>query len=106
MVNSSDKGKRGEREFAAFLREHGWEARRGQQFAGGDDSPDVISSVPGIHFEVKRVERLNIHAANDQAEEDAGDLVPVVAHRRSRDIWYATLPMKDLLQLIAKSYCN
>lgn len=34
-MNSRNKGKRGEREFAALLREHGFDARRGQQFAGG-----------------------------------------------------------------------
>ena len=57
-INSRAKGARGEREFAAFMREHGYEAHRGQQFAGSADSPDVVHSIPGIHIEVKRVEAL------------------------------------------------
>jgi hypothetical protein len=40
----------------------GCEARRGCQFAGGKDSPDVVRRrIDGFHFEVKRVQRLNIH---------------------------------------------
>ena len=38
-LNSRRKGKVGEREFAGLLREHGFDARRGVQFAGGADSP-------------------------------------------------------------------
>lgn len=53
-VNSSQKGKRGEREFAAHLRDLGFEARRGQQHKGGNDSPDVLCpDLAGLHFEVK-----------------------------------------------------
>lgn len=36
-MNSRQKGKVGEREFASLLREHGFDARRGQQFSGGAD---------------------------------------------------------------------
>jgi len=58
-VNSKQKGSRGEREAAGVIAEvFGCEARRGQQFAGGKDSPDVIHSIPGVHFEIKRVEKL------------------------------------------------
>jgi Holliday junction resolvase len=54
-LNSNQKGKRGEREAAAFLTDEGFPARRGQQFAGGTDSPDVVcESLSGLHFEVKR----------------------------------------------------
>ena len=59
-MNSKLKGGRGEREFAALCRDEGYEdTKRGQQFQGGADSPDV-KGLPGIHIEVKRVERLNI----------------------------------------------
>ena len=33
-MNSKHKGKRGELEVAAILREHGYDARRGQQYSG------------------------------------------------------------------------
>ena len=96
-----EKGKRGEREFKDVLREHGWiNARRGQQYHGGPDSPDVVG-IPGIHFEVKRVEKLDIRKAIEQSRNDAGDgEVPVVAHRRSREQWYVTLPAEDFLGYI------
>ena len=60
-VNSRRKGARGERQWRDELRANGYCARRGQQFCGSAESPDVIcDSLPWIHFEVKAVERLNI----------------------------------------------
>lgn len=101
-INSCTKGKQGEREFAALLREHGFEAKRGQQHAGGKDSPDVISNVAGVHFEVKRVQAGNPYNWLEQATRDAGgEKIPIVAHRRNRQDWIAVLPMKDLLNLLA-----
>ena len=41
-MNSRTKGKRGELELAKALRLYGYDARRGQQYHGGADSPDVI----------------------------------------------------------------
>lgn len=80
-INSRQKGAIGEREFAALLREWGYEAKRGLQFKGGPDSPDV-EGVPGVHFEVKRTEQFRLYAAMDQARRDAaGQAMPVVAHR-------------------------
>jgi Holliday junction resolvase len=54
-VNCRAKGARGEREAAKLLRDLGFAgARRGQQFRGGYDTPDVIcESLPGIILEVK-----------------------------------------------------
>ena len=65
------KGKVGEREWAALCREYGFEARRGQQFSGASGDPDVVTNVPGIHFEVKRTETLHLWGAIKQAEDDA-----------------------------------
>lgn len=97
---SRQKGKRGEREAAAELRDRLWlDARRGVQYHGGPDSPDVIGW-PGVHVEAKRVESLNIHAAMAQsvAEAKAGE-VPVVMHKRNRGEWMLTVRMEDLLDL-------
>lgn len=101
-MNSRDKGKRGELELAAFLREHGVEAERGVQYHGGEDSPDVRTSLPGVHFECKRVEQGNLYDWLDQAIGDAGDNIPVVAHRRNRRDWVAILPLDALVRLLAK----
>lgn len=100
-MNSNRKGKVGEREFAEFLRAAGWpNARRGQQRAGVDQ-PDVIGGPQGVHFEVKRVQSLNLGAAMRQATRDAGaGEVPVVAHRRNGEAWLATLPLDALLSLL------
>jgi hypothetical protein len=71
-MNSREKGKRGERQWRDELRANGYAARRGQQFSGSAESPDVVcESLPWIHFEVKAVERLNIEEAMEQARRDA-----------------------------------
>ena len=102
MTNSRAKGCRGERELAAWLTERGHPARRGQQYSGSPDSPDVVCpSLAGLYFEVKRTERLRIHEAIDQAVNDAGKgLVPVVAYRASRKSWLAVMRLSDLMALI------
>ena len=102
-ARSGDKGKRGEREVAALLRGHGYEARRGQQFSGGGDSPDVVHSIDGIHIEVKYVEKFSIHDALDQAYEDAkSDDAPVVFFRRNRKPWVVIMDADEFLTLIKK----
>ena len=105
MTNSRRKGCRGELELAHKLEDLlGIEARRGQQFSGGDDSPDVVHSIDGLHIECKRVEKLNIHNAVKQAIDDAGDNVPVVMHRRNGQSWLVTLKLDDLPRLAEQIY--
>jgi len=96
-INSRAKGARGEREWAQWLRDNlGIDARRGQQFAGGTDSPDVIG-LKGTHAEVKRVEKLNISHAMAQALTDCGLNLPYVAHRKNNEIWMITILARDIL---------
>lgn len=101
MTNSRRKGAVGEREIAKYLRDHGFtEARRGQQFKGGADSPDVVG-LTGFHVEVKRVERLDLNAAMDQSIRDsAPDEKPIVVHRRNNDYWKVTLRLDDFMEVI------
>lgn len=103
-VNSRAKGKRGELEAARLIAAtFKVNARRGQQFAGGADSPDVISDVEGVHWEIKRVENLNIVNSVKQAVRDAGeDKTPVVLHRRNNCDWLLTLRFADVPSLVAK----
>ncbi len=105
MTNSNAKGKRGERAWRDKLREHGFiQSRRGQQFSGGTDSPDVICpELPGIHFEVKYVQKLNMYNAIDQAKFDCGDKVPVVASRKNDAEWLITMRGDDWLNLIKQT---
>jgi hypothetical protein len=46
-VNSRQKGARGERQWRDELRADGYEARRGQQFCGSAESPDVVCDERG-----------------------------------------------------------
>lgn len=90
-INSRNKGKRGELEFAKLCQKQGYtKSRRGQQYSG-IEGEDVVG-LPGIHVEVKRVESLNIEKALQQAIRDAGDLIPIVAHRKNREDWKITMP--------------
>lgn len=101
MTNSKQKGSRGERELSTELKKHGYECRRSVQYNGYDPEgmPDVIG-LPGIHIECKRVEKLNIDTAFEQAVRDckAGDL-PAVFHRKNRRPWLVTLSMEDFMRI-------
>jgi Holliday junction resolvase len=97
-MNSRTKGKRGELEWVHVLRDmFGISARRGQQYSGSPDSPDVVGGFRGTHCEVKRVERLNIDSAIGQAVSDCGEDIPYVAHRRNRKDWLVTIRASDLV---------
>ena len=97
---SRNKGKRGELEVAQLLRDHGIPARRGVQYAGGNDSPDVVG-LDGVHIEVKRSETLALYPAMEQALTDAkpGDIA-TVWHRRSGRRWVVVLHAEDFLALV------
>lgn len=98
-MNSRVKGKRGELEVAKILREHGYDARRGQQFAGINGDADVVG-VEGLHLEVKRVEALNIEKAMEQSRRDARDgEIPTVFHRKNGKPWLVTLDLENFLDL-------
>ena len=100
-MNSKRKGADGEREVAAYLREHGIDAHRGQQYKGGADSPDVVSDLNGWHIEVKRVEHLNIDDALNQSIRDAGEnQKPCVFHRRNRTPWKVTMLLDDFMEMV------
>lgn len=99
-MKSRRKGKTGEREAAReFSRVLGVQARRGQQYAGGEDSPDVVTDCEELHVEVKRTESLRLYQALEQAINDAGDKLPIVLHRSNRKPWVAILRLEDLPRL-------
>ena len=102
MKNPKAKGSAGERELVAILTAAGYPAHRNnQRDVGGYDNPDVSAEgLEGYHFEVKRVERLNVGEAMAQAERDAAGRVPIVAHRRNRQPWLVTLHLTDWLRML------
>lgn len=78
-----------------IFRAHGFECRRDGRL---DD--DLAHNIDGFHFEVKRRETLALPEWTRQAERDAGDRVPCVAYRRSREPWRVSLPLEALLTLL------
>lgn len=97
-MNSRSKGCRGEREAAkAWTLATGRTSRRGQQFSGSPDSPDITDDQ--IHIEVKRTERLNLYAAMQQAISDSGGKIPIVLHRKNRQQWLVVVELENLAEL-------
>ncbi len=102
---SRDKGKRGEREWASLCRAEGFQAvHRTVQYCGKTgDAADCVG-LPGIHQEVKFVERLNIRDAMEQAKRDAAAQgvgeIPIVAHKKKYAEWLVTMRAEDWFKLL------
>ena len=97
--SSQRKGADGERELARILRDNwGYEVRRGSVSWGESD----MVGLPGIHPEVKRVEKLNIHKAMGQAVAEANkrkDGLPTVFFRRNGGEWLVCQKLTDWIDL-------
>lgn len=103
MTNSREKGKRGEREVASILSQYGYDARRGVQYKGSPDSPDVIG-LPHIHIEVKRTEAFRLMDSYEQSFRDADEgEMPVVIHKRNREPWFVTMTLENWMKLYTAS---
>ncbi len=101
--SSQRKGANGERELTEILKGEGFPVVRGESQSYGM-VPD-ISGLPGVHVECKRVEKLNIETAMEQAERDAErfkDGSPAVFHRRNRCRWLVTMRLDGWLRLYKK----
>lgn len=97
------KGADGERELSRILSDLGYEVERGGSMSFGQ-APDLIG-LQGIHIEVKRVERLNVGEAMEQAVRDAekfGDGMPTLFHRRNRQPWLVTMRLDDWIKIYRK----
>lgn len=93
------EGAKGERELARVLKQYGYDCRRGQQYCGANGDADVVG-LPGIHIECKRVERLNIYDAVDQAKRDKKESeIPAVFHRKNNCEWLVTLPLDQFIAI-------
>jgi Holliday junction resolvase len=106
-MNSKQKGNRGERLFSKLCKEHGYETRRSQQYAGGNDSADV-TGLPGIHIEVKAWDTITEgDKANfiRQAIRDAAGSknIPIVAHKEDYRQWFITMEMTDFVLMFMES---
>lgn len=108
--SSKRKGKNGELEVANLLKKFGFNAHRSVQYKGctGGDAPDVAVEGLPIYIEVKRIERLNLKKAYQQAvhdsKENGNNKTPVVFHRQSYQPWIVSLSAEDFLELCKKLY--
>lgn len=97
-AKSQRKGRAGELEICRILQSHGIPAEPGKAVSYGS-TPDVI--IPNIHAEIKRVERLNVPEAMNQAIRDSekfNDGPPTLFHRRNRSPWLVTMRLEDWLK--------
>ena len=98
--SSQRKGRGGELELSRILREAGFPVSPGLAVSFGD-TPDLVG-LPGVHIECKRVEKLNLRTAMEQAVRDASffkDGAPAVFHRQNRQPWLVTMRLEDWLNL-------
>ena len=100
---SRDKGKRGEREFAALCRDQGYDAHRTAQYRGNTGAAGDVEGLPGIHVEVKRTETLRLADYMAQSKRDAkaegkGN-IPIVAWKKNDHPWYVVLEAKDFFTI-------
>ena len=100
-INSKRKGKVFELECANFLKQFGFDTRRGVQYAGGFDSPDVVG-VPGWHIECKRAKaRIALHQAWEQIDRDRNNKMPgMLLWRVDRGEIHLDIRLSDLENLL------
>lgn len=104
-INSKQKGKNGELEFVHECQKYGFDKvyRTAQTNGKLEQSLADCEGLEGIHIEVKRVERLNIDDAIEQAERDLKTKkekkIPIVFHRKNRKEWLATAKLEDWMKL-------
>jgi hypothetical protein len=102
-VNSKRKGKRLELDLVHFFEQHNIEARRGQQFKGSDESPDVVTELKSFYVECKGGSQVpkKPYVFLDQASRDCGlDQLPVVFMRRDRCDWLVVCDASDFIQMM------
>jgi hypothetical protein len=103
-MNSRQKGARGERELASYLRDQGWvKARRSQQYAGNPEggSGDVVCGNFPFHVEAKRCQALKPEIWLKQAMSDApsGKIPSVWFRRNGSKNWMVIMNADDVCQL-------
>ena len=97
MIATRRKGTTYERTVAHRLAEVWPGAKRGFQFRGGDEAPDVIGTP--YHIEAKHRRNVSIQAAMQQAIADSNGRVPVVVSRDNHGEDLVTMRLNDWLEL-------
>lgn len=96
--HSRQKGREAEREVARIFTEAGFPCIRSE--ANGAGGEDIQHHIPGLWFEVKRQERLNLREAYKQARKASGKRHPVVVHRSNREEWLVSFSLSHFLTIL------
>lgn len=77
----------------------------GQQY-NGLEGEDVVG-LDYIHIECKRVERLDLEEALEQAKRDSAYMqMPAVFHRKNNKKWKVTMDLDDWIKLYNEYYSS
>lgn len=99
---SRTKGKTGELEVTHLLHVHGWPNAERTSNGRLQGSCDIAYGPAACVMEIRRQERLNVPAAmREVLDKTPATQTPVLVHRPSRCDWMATLPLDELLALLA-----
>ena len=99
---SRNKGIRGESEVLAMIKARGWPHAIRNFASGAAGHSDIAYGPQGVALEIKRTERLALHATWRQVSEDAGrrgDL-PLIATRWNASPWLAITELDEVLALL------
>ena len=102
--SSRRKGNAAEVEVVHALERAGFRAMSSRAARGGYQSgEDIVTNFP-LSVEVKNQTRLDLPGWWRQAQEQAGDVLPVVIHKRvgkaRAEEWWATMDFQTLLDLV------
>ena len=107
MINSKQKGKRGELYVVNKLKERGYKVHRTNQFKGNTGEAADIEGLDYIHAEVKFVENLNIYNAMDQAKRDnQGRKLIAVFHKKNNKELLVTMNFDNWADLYDSYYSD
>lgn len=111
MINSKDKGKRGELFVVHKFKDAGFDTvYRTAQFKGNTGQAGDIEGIKYIHAEVKFVENLNLSKAMEQAERDSiaskKPVMPAVFHKKSYEPLRVTMNFDDWIELYKSYYSD
>lgn len=98
---SRNKGKGFERDCANKIKKRGFDCRRGQQFRGGSDSPDIVSeSLSEFNFECKAREQLNLWETYEKCLAEAPGKVPVTIWKKNHKVPLVIMEFHDWMDLL------
>ena len=106
VINSKKKGKVGELEIANILKnEYGLNARRGQQFSGSPDSPDVIcEEMSDINIEVS--EKMFFNGMLKHFNEIYKEIEPLIENIENTVVLFPVIKNKEFEKMDNNSAIN